>query len=796
MAVSTGHKSLGANKIETNTTYGGAVIACTAGDKIPLLSESVSLTKNIAPDNELIGNAGRRTPTVISNRFGGVVNLNGRYRGLEQFLYQALGFTHADNSPIDVNGDATVYSHLFEIDDCLEIKAFKLPERNPATGSKIRNSTLCFDKQTSIFEFLSTRVDSITFNADASTGIMKVDVTVSAKSRDIASATNTASSGWTLPASSEIKFTGLVCRIRPVDEYTIVNASNDTVRFFENGANNIDITVDAGTYSGQELANEIARLMTSGTSNSISYRGIYTSEDHRFTFKNTNNAITFNMDISSMTMDGLLGYFQDQTAGLQIVGDTGGQFDNADLDTNDKISITSFSLTLNNNNANDDQTNDTGLNIEEPVRNNKFTTTLQINESRYSSNNIIKWVEEDTKLHCDLRFTGDTISGGQSEEFNLIVPEMQGLNENTNIQSAGILRPDYNFIINEPEKDFIPGLDDNAVASDSQYDKYLISQIGSLTAVSNTIVYDQVIYKGELYFVTGDTDAILAKYNFETDTLTDSLKDFTSYTKGTALAVGFGKLWIAVQDGTHADIYSFDGTTYTLETAAEFNTNTINALHYSDAFGTIFVGLADGDISSFDSTPTFTSRQTGGGATQDDVAMFAEDSGVLYSGGALSGAGKITSSSNGTSFANFGSTIASSPISGMEIMDGYIYALNITSTTTISVNRFEPVAGATAVVFTNADPIGAGQLKLFNGWLYVSGEDSSNNAVLFRADGQNQGSAILAKDNFSETKIISFEEYRGMLFIGTSGGADIWVYRPLRSLQIEVQNANATNVST
>ena len=793
MAVAKGHKALGANKIETNTTYGGAVIACTTGDKIPLLSESVSLSKSIAPVNELVGNAGRRNPEVIANRFSGTVSMNGRYRGLEQFLYQALGFCHADNSP--QNPTSGVYTHLFEIDDNLEIEAFKLPERNPATGNKIRNSTLCFDKQNSIFEFLSTRVDRLVISCDASSGILKVDVDVTAKSRDLSSSTNTNSSGWTLPASSEIRFVDAVCRIRPVDEYTITLSSNDTLQFLENGANEIDITVDAGTYSGQGLANEIARLMTAGTSNSITYEGYYNSTNHKFTFKNISNTTTFNMDISDSTMDGLLGYFQDQTAALSITGDAGGQYDNADLDANDKVSITGFTLTLNNNNENNDQTNDTGLNIEEPVRADKFVATLQINQSRYQNDNLINWVEEDTKLHCDIRFTGDTISGGEAEQFNIIIPEMQAISEDVTTQGAGVIKPSFSFMINEPEKDFIPGLDENAAASDSEYDRYTISSIGSLTAVTNTVVYDQAIYKGELYFATGDTDAILAKYNFETDTLTDSFNDFTSYTKATALAVGFGKLWIAVQDGTDADIYSYDGTTFTLETAAEFSTNLINAMHYSDSFGTIFVGLSDGDIYSFDSTPTFTSRQTGGAGTQDDVAAFAEDNGVLYAGGALSGAGKIVSSSNGTSFANFGSTIASSPISGMETMDGYIYALNITSTTTISVNRFEPVSAATSVVFTNTDPIGAGQLKAFNGWLYITGEDSGNNAVLFRCDAHNQGSSILVKDNFSETKLISLMEYRNMLFIGTSGGADVWVYRPLRSLQIELQNANATNPS-
>ncbi len=794
MAVSKGHKARGAFLKETNTSYGGAVIACGSEDKIPLLSESVAGVKIIAADNQLEGSGGRKSGEHIGNRFAGSVGLDGVYRGLEHFLLFALGFSHADNSPIDVNGDATVYSHLFEIDDNLEIEAFKLHERNPATGSKIRNGTLCFDKQVSIFEFLSTRVNSITITADSGLGKMTVACDVNAKSRDLASATNTDASTWTLSDSSKILFQNLVCRIRPVDEYTITLSSSDTLQFFENGANEITITIPAATYTGQGLADQIAKQMTLGTSNSITYEGIYTSHDHRFTFRNTNNAITFNMDISDSDTDGILGYFQDQTAALSITGDTGGRFDNADLDSNDKIKITSFTLTFNNNTEIDDQTSDTGLNIEEPVRGAKFTSTLSIQLSRYEDNNLVNWVQEDTKLHCDLRFTGNTISGGESEEFNILIPEMVGITGDPNIGDAGVLRPAFNFIISEPERDFVPGWDENAVTADSEIDKYLISQIGSLTAVSNTIVHDMAVFQGELYFGTGNTDAILAKYNFDTDTLTDSFKDFTSYTKVTALAVGFGKLWIAVSDNTDADIYSYDGTTYTSETTSEFNTNTINALFYSNSFGKIYVGDTDGDITEFNSTPTFTVRLTGSGATLDDVAGFADDNGILYAAGARAGAGRLYNSLNGTSFSAFGAGLGSAPMSDVEIMDGNIMAINTLSTTQVNVTRFDPIVGASVTTFINTDPIGSGQIKLFKNWLYICTEDSSNNAALFRSDGHISTSAVLVKDNFSETKLICLEEYHDMLFIGTSGGADVWVYRPLRSLQIELQNANATNV--
>ena len=86
MTISTGHKSSAANKKETNTTYGGAPIACGSGDKLTLLSEGITLTKNIAPDKELIGNEGRRNPEVVGNRVAGPVTLNGRYEGLERVV--------------------------------------------------------------------------------------------------------------------------------------------------------------------------------------------------------------------------------------------------------------------------------------------------------------------------------------------------------------------------------------------------------------------------------------------------------------------------------------------------------------------------------------------------------------------------------------------------------------------------------------------------------------------------------------------------------------------------------------
>ena len=82
------------------------------------------MTKNVANDDQLLGQAGRRNPEIVGNRIAGDVELEGVYRGLEPFVMQALGFSHADNSPQDVNGNATVFRHLFEIDDCLEIKAF------------------------------------------------------------------------------------------------------------------------------------------------------------------------------------------------------------------------------------------------------------------------------------------------------------------------------------------------------------------------------------------------------------------------------------------------------------------------------------------------------------------------------------------------------------------------------------------------------------------------------------------------------------------------------------------------
>jgi hypothetical protein len=223
-------------------------------------------------------------------------------------------------------------------------------------------------------------VNTLTISGNVDEGSLRVTPEFIAHSRDLDSAVNTSSASWTLTDTPLIRFNDLTVRLRPVDEYTITS-SNDVLQMVEDTAgtpDDVNIDVPDGTYSGEQLAQKMQDLLNAGTSNSIVYEVKYDYPTKKFSFRNTNNALLIQIDVSDSDIDPTIGFTADPTAALLLTSQVGGQFDNADLDSADEISINNFSIVLNNNLSDNDQTTGTGDTIEEPIRNGKYDLTMTI----------------------------------------------------------------------------------------------------------------------------------------------------------------------------------------------------------------------------------------------------------------------------------------------------------------------------------------------------------------------------------------------------------------------------------
>jgi len=201
MAIGAGFSSRTAWKKENKQGVYGVPIACGANDQLPLISEA--LVRNIEKglDNTVRHKAGYGGSDMLGKLVSGTITMEAVYRGIESILCSAMGFCNYTNSPETVA--AGVYKHTFELAEHLMTESWAAGDGILAGSgylagdNKVRRGTLCIDKSVSIWEFISSHINTITIRGDAK-GI-GIDLEMLPRTLDRASATNTSSGGWTIP---------------------------------------------------------------------------------------------------------------------------------------------------------------------------------------------------------------------------------------------------------------------------------------------------------------------------------------------------------------------------------------------------------------------------------------------------------------------------------------------------------------------------------------------------------------------------------------------------------------------
>lgn len=806
-----GHDSKAGIKIET-ADYGSTAIALGAGNLLPVLTSGIAQTKSFEQNETLEGQGGQKAPIVTGVRNRGVVTLRSLYEGLEPILAMGMGMENQDNSPINVTG--SVYKHLFEMSsDVLQKMAYNYKHMASPSGSRVPHGTYCIDVQVDpIFEFLSTKVNQFILSVD-SNGSMRVSADMVAHSVDRSSSTNTASTLWDYTNKSEVvAFEDMVFRLKPVYEMKLTS-SEDQMRIIEDTAGtpaNVDISLSFdGTvsYSPQKVAKLIEKALNAGTQHSIIYEVTVNESNLKMTIRNTNTAHLIQVDVSEGdNLDRMCGFIDDPTAATSITGQCGMMTYQSKLSSSYEYSLAGFTLTVNNNLVTDDQTSGSGLLIEEPLRNGTYSIGLDLRFQRYNSANkvLFEHIDYDAKLMGDIFFTGSTIESGETYKFNIYMPDMHVINSNVNVNDPGVQRPRMQLVLNDPEVDTHYGWNGGTDTADSELESFKIIQ-------SVDLAYDDVrcfaVFKGKLYAGTGNTDAILCQFDFENgwNSHASFPYDITGYKNIRAMAVFGDKLYMACLNDASADthIFEWDGDIDSsnpddsdVETVAG---QAATCMLSSKVAGLLLVGFNDGDIYSSSDGTTYTIRQTGGAGTMTFVYDMKENSSTIYAAG-VSGVNSILrKSTNGTTWSNWNSTTGSG-FTSIVCVNDWVFASHSDSSTHGVVMYNTDTSGTLAEKADMTDASlgvgteGAMDMIFYNGWIYCGWEGASG-AELIATDLAHIGSNIyLVKGISGETSVNKFIVYEDVLFMGTEGGAEIWMRLPFSALSIENQNKNSSNL--
>lgn len=801
MAVATGMNSKAAIAIET-AIFGSTPIACGANSLLPLKSVNLQPTKRYAPRPVLDGHGGQSLHDNIGITYAGTLECWGYYdnQALLLLLMMSLGFSHQSNSPQNPTG--SVYTHFIECDKDLDRRAWQQHEMNTPSGNAVRHFTLCIDYQNSIFEYLSCKVNNLTISGDSTDGRVIFAFDIVAHSRDLDSAINTTSAGWTGNIAYPILFNDLTVRMRPIDEY-VITVANDELQIVEDTAgtpDDVDIQIPAEIYSGPALAEEIRKLANAGSANSIIYRGKYDPRNHKFEIKNTNTAHLLQIDVSDSELHDYIGFYTDPTAALTLVSQLGGRFTNVDLDSYDEVSIAGFSITINNNLEVGHQDTNSDKYIVDPLRNLKRDISFTAFLPRKTNTNFEKRVDFDVLMCGDFRFTGSLISGGEYYQFNILLPQFKISNAPSSITGEGIIPENINCIASLPLRDKIPGWDEGGAVSNSEIEKYLITEVTSVnTADAGSGVNDLTVYNGKLYAGCDKiSDAILMEMDSE-GTWNQTFKDFTGYQKITSMVVFENKLYIACLNdaNTETHLFSYDGTTYTDEETFA-SASVIDMIVFK---GLLLVSLSIGDIYSSSDGSTFTRRYQSGDTILDTFHSFQTFTiieGTCYAVGndttPTPDDGAILKSTNGTAWTLFFTDTTDVLRCGIVEYDNWLIVGRATNSTIL---KIDPDGVETIVGSISANDPTTGLLFKFKQWIYFS---SAPLDTFYRFDGHNPGSVILLNDmstDYTTSYISAFAIYQDRLYFGTQDNGlnymKVFVLRPLQEIQFEMQNTISSN---
>ena len=269
MSTGAGFKSKTAWRKEDKQGAYGTPIECGANHQYPLISESLSREIEKELDNVIRHKAGHGASDVLSKLVAGGISIEAVYRGIESIICSALGFSNYSASPETIA--AGVYKHTFELAENLHTESWAAGDGILAGSgylagdNKIRRGTLCTDKTISIWEYISTMVNSITIKGDSKA--VRIELDLIPYNLDRSSAVNTSSAAWSIPNSDweSILFQDLVLWI---DDYSAAVAltSADAVGISEleiKLENNLKLEKDSlsGLYIA-EPKREAKRLLT------------------------------------------------------------------------------------------------------------------------------------------------------------------------------------------------------------------------------------------------------------------------------------------------------------------------------------------------------------------------------------------------------------------------------------------------------------------------------------------------------------------------------------------------------
>jgi len=531
MAIGINHLVKAAFKKETNTTYGGAVVECGAGNQKPVKSENITTNDIRAIDVRMRGLGGKP----ISDRTGifhsGDITFQAKYDGLLDIICFALGFSHLSQSPQNPTG--SVYTHLFEVDNQIVTEPAKEEEEVSASTTKIRRGTLCFDKQAGsnpIWEYLSTMFSSITIRGDKD-GI-EVITTANVHSLDYNSTTNTSSASWTEPSNNEnLVLKNATLRIRPRDEFTI-NSSNDSLTMDEGGVKKTPIDIPDGTYSGNRLAQIIQTKLNSDGGGQTDYVVTYDESVRKFTFTTTAGSTNLSIDVDDDNeISDTIGFSSDPSQSTIISSNVGARINDYTLDSGDEVAFSEFEITFERNQRLEEQTNASGTAQIEPNEAGKFNVTGSFTLPTYTSDTFLRNIEPDTTYFADLKFQGSLISGSEYYEFNIFLPAFKFVDIDVPLAEEGVMTETINFEAFEPEIEPLNSYDIESFLN-SEYLDSAQDNINQLFA-----------YGGSLYGCCG-TGATAQVIKITDGTLSDTFKDLS-----------VNEVWCACFDPTVNKIY-------------------------------------------------------------------------------------------------------------------------------------------------------------------------------------------------------------------------------------------------
>lgn len=200
MPIGAGFSSKTAWRKEDKQGAYGTPIACGADQQAPLISETLARDIRKEPDNVIRHLAGHGAADIVAKLVAGGVEFEAVYRGIESILASALGFCHYEDSPETVV--AGVYKHSFELAENLHTESWAAGDGILAGSgylagdNKVRRGSLCIDKAVSIWEYISTMVQSLTISGDAK-GV-RLACELIPYDLDRASAVNVASTTWSI----------------------------------------------------------------------------------------------------------------------------------------------------------------------------------------------------------------------------------------------------------------------------------------------------------------------------------------------------------------------------------------------------------------------------------------------------------------------------------------------------------------------------------------------------------------------------------------------------------------------